>query len=181
MSPDIPDAAFLGLELASYLFAETTPEVPDDFRGIRIAGPKRLTAGAALRVPVSAVARFGDEIAELPSPFWNSVAAVVVEVQSNRCWVGSLMDPYRVPLERPAPAAEPGAGEAAGAAAPPPAATEDDAIPEAAATGVSSRAAHVDLRELLELPDTPGSYEVHLTYGRWASNTVRIVVERPRE
>ena len=147
-----------------------------DFRGIRIAAPKRLRAGSALRIPVSAVSRFAGESASLPKPLWDSVMAVVVEVQSNRCWVGSLQNPYESPEEMPEDDEEESGAEGSGAAAEP---SPDDDIPEFKATGAAANeCAHVDLRELLELPGTPGSYEIHLTYGTWSSNTVRVEVER---
>ena len=175
MSPEPNEATWLALELPSYLFGPTCPEVPDEFRGIRIAAPKRLRAGSALRIPVSAVSRFAEESASLPQPLWDSVMAVVVEVESNRCWVGSLRNPYESPEEMPADDEESGA-EDSGAAAEP---SEDEDIPEFKSTGAAANeCAHVDLRELLELPATPGSYEIHLTYGTWSSNTVRVEVER---
>ena len=175
MNPDIPDAAFLALELPSYLFTGTCPEVEDEFRGIRIAAPKKLRAGSTLRVPVSAVARFAEESASLPKPLWDSVSAVVVDVESNRCWVGTLQNPYESPEEMPEDEED---GAAAAGGAPP---SADDDIPEIEAGGVGSECAHLDLRELLDLPPTPASYEIHLTYGPWSSNSVRVVVERPKD
>lgn len=177
MSPEIPDSAFLALKLPSYLSADTTPAVDPDFRGFQIAAPRRLRAGFALRLPVSAVARFGAESAKLPSPLWDSVSAVVVEVEKNQCWVGTLMDPYRVPITPPPDDESSGTPEPGGSAAP----GEIDEIPEVESSGVASECAHVDLRELLELPPTPGSYEIHLTWGPWASNRVRVVVEREED
>lgn len=174
MSPEPNEATWLALELPSYLFGPTCPEVGDEFRGIRIAAPKRLRAGSALKIPVSAVSRFAGESAGLPQPLWDSVMAIVVEVESNRCWVGSLRNPYESPEEMPEDDEEESGDSGGGAAA-----SADDDIPEIMATGAAANeCAHVDLRELLELPATPGSYEIHLTYGSWASNAVRVVVER---
>ena len=172
MAAEVPDAAFLGLQFPSYLFGETTPEVPPEFRGFQIAAPRRLRASAGLKLPVSAVARFGAESSGLPRPLWDAVAAVVVDVNTNRCWAGILMDPNRLPIARPnaappaaeAPAASPGSA---------PAAPRDD-IPEVEVGGVSSECAHVDLRALLGLPGTPGTYEIHFTLGTYHSNTVRV-------
>ena len=183
MSPEIPDTKFLELKLPSYDFADTTPEVQDDFRGFRVAAPKRLTAAEGLRVPVSALARFGEEANDMPRPLWDAVVAIVTEVGTNRCWVGRLMQPDRVPLARPDPDAEPAPPDPDDEPVPPAAAGDDadDDIQEIGGMGPASRSAHVDLRHLLELPGTPGTYDIHLTYGPWASNVVRTVVERARE
>jgi len=191
MGAEVTDAEFLKLTFPSYTFAETTPEVADEFRGIRIAAPKRVIAGAGARIPVSAVARFAEESAHLPKPLWDSVAAIVVEISANRCWVGSLLDPNAVPEPMPTgkEAEEAAGGDDEGEEAEPesakPAPAEahepEEDLEELDVGGVANMAAHVDLRELLELPGTPGSYEISLTWGPWASNTVRVVVERPRE
>jgi hypothetical protein len=173
VSPEISDAAFAQLKLPSYEFADTTPEADDDFRGFRIAAPRRLTAGSLLRIPVSALAKF-DDSARMPQPLWDAVTAIVVETPTNRCWVATLMDPDRVPLKRPAPPQE----EPPPAAAGPPG---EDEIHEVGGSGPASRSAHVDLRSLLALPPTPATYDIHFTYGTWASNSVRVVVERPKE
>lgn len=178
MTDEIPDAAFLGIQLPSYLFGETTPEVPPEFRGFRIAAPKRLLASAGLRLPVSAVARFGAESSALPRPLWDAVAAVVVEVNTNQCWSGILMDPNRMPMKPPAADAPEDEGPEPAAQSGPDSPGDD--IPDVEVGGVSSECAHVDLRELFGLPGTPGIYEIHFTYGKYHSNSVRVVVEPVR-
>lgn len=177
------DAHFLPLTLPSYVRVRPSPEMPRSERGFCIAAPRRVQAGPLARIPVCAAAIVEDTEVPFEGSLWNSVVAIAVDIQSNRAWAGVLADEGIVGGEPLTPESI-GTPDAAAAKGPPAAGAPADPnagrIP-ADAPMVSldpgmREYGNFDLRPLLDLPPTPASYWIHLTFGALQSNAVRIDV-----
>jgi len=99
MSAD--SAAFLALQLPSYLRGDTTPEIAPEVRGLRLAAPAELESTPGLKLPISAVAQFADEGRAWPGSLWDHVVAVAVDVRSNQMWAATLANPFVSPTPFP--------------------------------------------------------------------------------
>ena len=183
------DSSYFALDLGSGDPNDLTPEFGEGEEGIKIAAPLRVPLRARLVIPITAAARFRDEVRNgLPPMLWQSLVAVVWDASRNVLHAAALGDPSPIPeAEGGDPASE---EEKLPPLAEPPAEPvdpnermfdgPDEPLPPQSGTatpltgGYFTQYRSFNLCEALTLPPLPGVYHLFVTYGPHQSNTVRI-------
>src|SRR5262249_8866464 len=130
------------------------------------AAPKQVLVSPKMQIPICASAIIDDREVPYRGTVWDAVVGVVVDVQANRLYAGTLADPSVTPdpeHERPRPPVN---------------ASGPDRLNRGET--IVRIYGNFDMRELLGIPPAPGTLYVHFTLGRHQSNVVRVdlVLER---
>lgn len=161
------DAAFDKVRLDTFEPSEGTPKVGDDFRGIRIAMPAKVSAGDLDELPLCGVWSFdGATMATLP-PLEDSLVFLARNTRTHETATGN----FRV-HEDPATPAEmkPDPGEA------PPPGPDDDAPEIEPKDGVVTGYFNFNLGRPWQVPAKPGRWRVHVVLHQFQSNEVEFEV-----
>src|SRR5262249_60002814 len=97
MSDSTPDTAFSEVRLPSYLKWRASPSIPYEERGLMIAAPKQVLVSPKMQIPICASAIIDDREVPYRGTVWDAVVGVVVDVQANRLYAGTLADPSVTP------------------------------------------------------------------------------------
>ena len=162
------DEAFDKVALDTFDPSAGSPKVEDDFVGLRIAMPARVSAGRLDRLPLCGVWAFaGDVLAKYPASIEDSLVFLARNVQSHETATGN----FRI-HEDPATPEELKAAEEP-AAAPSP----QGAPPRIAPAAVTARGYfNFNLGRPWKVPARPGRWQVTLVLHDVRSNTVEFEV-----
>lgn len=150
-------AAFARVPLGTFEEHALSPEVPADFRGIRIAAPVEVVLDRGERLPLCGTwqvdARFFNRFRSMD----NEIVVVAVDAARHAPYAANLLEPDFTPAPAHFDESEPG-------------------WEETVLTGWFN----LDLFEWLEgLPRRPGRYHVFATVGDAASNVVTVEIRQP--
>lgn len=161
------DDVFDKLELGTFEPSAATPKVEDDFSGIRIAMPAKVSAGQLPRLPLCGVWAFGGRtMGELPR-IEDSLVFLARNVGSNETATGNFRihkDPVTAADVKPEPAAAPAA----------PSGEQPESIEPEAATVRGYF--NYNLGRFWKVPERPGRWRVHLVLHGVQSNEVEFEV-----
>jgi hypothetical protein len=162
------DDVFDKVELGTYDPSAATPKVADDFTGIRIAMPAKVSVDDLARVPLCGVWTFDGKTMGTFPRIEDSLVYLARNVSSNETATGNFRihkDPVTADDVKPDPASRPAA---------PPSGDEPEALTASDATVRGYF--NYNLGRFWTVPERPGKWRVHLVLHGVQSNEVEFEV-----